>query len=48
MGEDLSISLNAVNRTEPAPTMGLAANFTPGTQGDCAIGGSPARAMRNS
>jgi hypothetical protein len=47
VGEDLSISLNAVNLIAPAPTMGLMSNSTPGTHGDCAIAGSPASVIRS-
>jgi len=47
VGEDLLISLNAVNLTAPAPTMGFMSNSTPGTHGDCAIAGSLARVIRS-
>jgi hypothetical protein len=47
VGEDLSISLNAVNLTAPAPMMGFMPNSTPGTHGDCAIAGSPVRVIRS-
>jgi hypothetical protein len=45
--DDLSISLNAVNLTAPAPTMGITSNSIPGTDGDCAIAVSRALVFRS-